>query len=107
MPRKVFFNDYTIGNEKIFYHDFFIIHAKNGRRYVFDPTSYQFGIPGFLFEYLTYRTEYLYDTHSHETIDPNHIFMRFGYEACCSKDTYRCALRELQKRLLENAKSCK
>lgn len=48
-----------MGNEGIFSHDFFVLTAWNGSRFVFDPTGYQFGFEKYLYTYEEYEAECL------------------------------------------------
>lgn len=40
----------------MFMHDFFVLNAADGSRFVSDPTGYQFGFEKFLFTYTEYES---------------------------------------------------
>lgn len=101
-PRKVFFYEREIGNEQIFGHDFIIIHARNGQRFVCDPTADQFGFSDFFYTYEQYQKNCLDKRIPHKTINPYHTMDQFCRDA--GKDRYIKELLEFQKDLRAKAK---
>ncbi|PVI05501.1 hypothetical protein DM02DRAFT_650515 [Periconia macrospinosa] len=58
-PLLHLFLEHEVGHEKIVTHDIFVIRAKNGSSFVFDPTGYQFGFNNYLWTYDEYKSRFV------------------------------------------------